>query len=102
MTKGTTKIAGYTFEDDEVVLDFMEYESCKFIKCRIVYYGHGPFKVARNEFAGCTWHLVGPAAAGLTLLRHLAGNTNMGGKDLVSKILGDLGRLSEIPESPQN
>ena len=94
MQKGTTKISGYVFEDDDVVLDFMEYESCSFKNCRILYYGHGPFKVGNNEFGGCTFVLEGPAAAGLTFLRHLAGSSNMGGRDLAAMIHGDLARLS--------
>jgi hypothetical protein len=67
MIKGTTRICGYDFEDEDVVVDFTTYEQCHFKKCRIIYYG---------QFAG-------PAANAINYLHALYTGDNEGGRELV-------------------
>lgn len=57
------KIAKYTFANEEVVLDFHEYDSCEFRDCRFVVLGHGPFVLNKCEVINCSFHFAGPAAS---------------------------------------
>lgn len=71
MTKGTTKIAGYEFENEDVIIDFT-----------IIYYGKGPFQMLSDTFEDCTYELAGPAASAIQYLRALYHGNNKGGKEL--------------------
>ena len=83
MIKDTTRIAGYEFENEDVIIDFTVYESCFFKKCRIIYYGHGPFQMKSDTFEDCTYELAGPAANAIAYLRALYHGNNEGGRALV-------------------
>ena len=82
MIKDTTRIAGYEFENEDVIIDFTAYESCLFKKCKIIYYGHGPFHMQSDTFEDCTYELAGPAASAIGYLRALYHGSNKGGKEL--------------------
>ena len=43
------KISNNKFANEEVVLDFHEYESCHFTNCRFVVLGYGPFALNQCE-----------------------------------------------------
>ena len=63
--KKAMKVVGLTFEDQEVVMDFHEYERCTFIRCKIVFHGAGAFSLVHNTFSECNWEF--RSNAGLTL-----------------------------------
>ena len=71
MEKGTTRIAGYDFENENVIIDFSTYESCHFKNCKIIYYGHGSFQAISCHFEDCQYELTGPAASAIQFLRAL-------------------------------
>jgi hypothetical protein len=83
MEKGTTKIAGYEFENEDVVIDFTHFEQCHFKNCKIIYYGHGTFQMVSCDLENCKYELTGPAAAVIQYLRALYHGNNIGGKELV-------------------
>ena len=83
MIKGTTRIAGYDFENEDVVIDFTMYEQCRFKNCKIIYYGHGAVQMTSCDFLDCRYELTGPAAAAIQYLRALYHGNNIGGKELV-------------------
>src|SRR3990172_4356362 len=83
MIKGTTRIAGYTFENEDVVIDFTNYEQCHFKNCKIIYYGHGPYQILESAFEDCQYELAGPEAAAIQFLRSLYHGNNIGGQTLV-------------------
>ncbi|MBN8457023.1 MAG: hypothetical protein J0M04_04190 [Verrucomicrobia bacterium] len=65
------KIAKYTFANEEVVLDFHEYDSCEFRDCRFVVLGYGPFVLNKCEVTNCTFHFAGPAASTIQTMANL-------------------------------
>ena len=83
MEKGTTRIAGYEFENEDVIIDFTTYESCHFTNCKIIYYGHGPIGLSGNTFDRCQFGLAGPAANAIQYLRSMYHGSNEGGRALV-------------------
>jgi len=52
------KISNNKFNNEEVVLDFHEYDTCEFTNCRFVVLGYGAFAVKNCEFT-----FAGPAAS---------------------------------------
>ena len=83
MTKGTTKHAGYDFEDEDVVLDFASFDTCGFKNCNIIYYGHGPVSLQGCSFESCRYSFEGPAQAAIAYLSALWQDANQGGRELV-------------------
>lgn len=83
MEKGTNRIVGYQFENEDVIIDFTVYENCYFNKCRIIYYGHGPFQMIGDRFDDCSYELAGPAANAINYLRSMYHGNNEGGRALV-------------------
>lgn len=57
------KISNNKFANEEVVLDFHEYEKCEFEKCRFVVLGYGPFTLNQCEVKECEFTFAGPAAS---------------------------------------
>ncbi len=57
------KISKNQFANEEVVLDFHEYEACKFTNCRFVILGYGPFSLNQCEVENCEFSFAGPAAS---------------------------------------
>lgn len=87
MQKSTARIAGYEFEDEDVILDFSRFENCSFKNCKIIFHGQGPVELIQNTFdESCRYELAGPAAATVNYLRSVYSPTNMGGKELVETI----------------
>ena len=56
------KITKNNFANEEVILDFHEYESCQFTNCRFVVLGYGPFALNQCEVVNCEFTFAGPAA----------------------------------------
>lgn len=63
-----TKITGYHFEHQDVLLDFHEFDACSFVECRLIYQGLGPFQANECQWTACEWTLAGPAHATLDFL----------------------------------
>jgi hypothetical protein len=83
MEKGTTRIAGYQFENEDVIIDFTTYENCYFKNCKIIYFGQGPIGLLGGTFENCQWGFAGPAANTVLFLRAMYHGNNEGGRALV-------------------
>lgn len=57
------------FTGKTIILDFARYEDCKFIDCRMVYFGLGSIEAVGCSFIGGAWEFNGPAANSLGLLK---------------------------------
>lgn len=65
------KISKNTFANEEVVLDFHEYEACTFNKCRFVVLGYGPFALNQCEVVDCEFTFAGPAASTIQTMANI-------------------------------
>ena len=57
------KISNNKFNNEEVVLDFHEYDTCEFTNCRFVVLGYGTFALNKCEVKNCEFTFAGPAAS---------------------------------------
>ena len=62
-TEQSMKISKHQFTNEEVVLDFHEYEGCEFTNCRFVVLGYGAFALNQCEVKNCEFTFAGPAAS---------------------------------------
>ena len=77
------KISKNTFANEEVVLDFHEYEGCTFDKCRFVVLGYGPFALNQCEVVNCEFTFAGPAASTIQTLSTIYHEMGEQGKNLI-------------------
>ena len=80
--KHQMKITKNKLANEEVILDFHEYESCEFDSCRFVILGHGPFALNQCEITNCEFTFAGPAASTLQTLATIY-HINEQGKSLI-------------------
>ncbi|NJR43121.1 MAG: hypothetical protein HC767_11180 [Akkermansiaceae bacterium] len=77
------KIAKHNFTNEEVILDFHEYESCEFKNCKFVVLGYGPFALNQCEVVNCEFHFAGPAASTIQTMTTIYHNIGEQGKNLI-------------------
>jgi len=77
------KIVKNQFTNEEVILDFHEYEGCKFTKCRFVVLGYGPFALNQCEVTECEFTFAGPAASTIQTMTSIYHNIGEQGKKLI-------------------
>jgi hypothetical protein len=77
------KITKNKFANEEVVLDFHEYESCEFTNCRFVVLGYGPFALNQCEVTNCEFTFAGPAASTIQTMSTIYQNLGEQGKQLI-------------------
>lgn len=85
------KITKNTFNNEEVVLDFHEYDTCEFRDCRFVVLGYGPFVLNKCEVVNCTFHFAGPAATTIQTMASLYANGEQG-KNLIEATFENIRR----------
>jgi hypothetical protein len=77
------KISKNTFTNEEVVLDFHEYDSCTFTNCRFVVLGYGAFTLNQCEVVNCEFTFAGPAASTIQTMSTIYHNIGEQGKLLI-------------------
>ncbi len=77
------KIVKNTFANEEVLLDFHEYDTCVFRDCRFVVLGYGPFVLNQCEVINCTFNFAGPAANTIQTMSAIYNNNGDQGKQLI-------------------
>ena len=77
------KISKNNFSNEEVILDFHEYESCTFTKCRFVVLGYGPFALNKCEVTNREFTFAGPAASTIQTMTTIYHNIGEQGKELI-------------------
>ncbi len=82
-TQKPMKITQNNFSNEEVILDFHEYEGCTFTKCRFVVLGYGPFSLNACEVVNCEFTFAGPAASTIQTMTTIYHNIGDQGKQLI-------------------
>lgn len=77
------KISKNTFTNEEVVLDFHEYESCSFTNCRFVVLGYGAFALNQCEVTNCEFTFAGPAASVIQTMSTIYHSLGEQGQNLI-------------------
>lgn len=77
------KITNNNFSNEEIVLDFHEYESCSFTNCRFVVLGYGAFALNQCEVVNSEFTFAGPAASTIQTMSTIYNNIGEQGKALV-------------------
>jgi len=77
------KITKNSFNNEEVVLDFHEYDTCEFTNCRFVILGYAPFALNKCEVKNCEFTFAGPAASVIQTMATIYHNLGDQGKNLI-------------------
>ncbi len=88
------KLTGQEFRDEEIALDFHQFESCRFVRCKLVFHGYAGAALDRCEFIDVQWGFGGPAAATMGFLAAMYHGGGEVGRSLVE------GTLQAIRTSP--
>lgn len=76
------KISNTTFSNEEVILDFHQYDTCTFNGCRFVILGYGTFALNDCQVNNCEFTFAGPAASTIQTMANIYA-IGEGGKNLV-------------------
>lgn len=77
------KISKHQFTNEEVVLDFHEYEGCEFSNCRFVVLGYGAFALNQCEVKNCEFTFAGPAASVVQTMATIYHSLGEQGRNLI-------------------
>lgn len=77
------KISKHQFANEEVVLDFHEYQACEFNNCRFVVLGYGPFTLNECEVKNCEFSFAGPAASVVQTMATIYHSLGEQGRNLI-------------------
>lgn len=64
-------IQEHTFEDQEIVMDFHNFQHCTFNRCKIKFCGHGSVISNNNRFNECSFVWSGAAAQVIEMMKAL-------------------------------
>jgi len=93
------KISKNTFANEEVVLDFHEYQGCTFTNCRFVVLGYGPFALNECEVTNCEFTFAGPAASTIQTMRTIYHSIGEQGKNLIEGTFDNIRSAATQPEA---
>jgi hypothetical protein len=77
------KISNNKFSNEEVILDFHEYETCEFKNCRFVVLGYGAFALNKCEVINCEFTFAGPAASVIQTMSTIYNSLGEQGQKLI-------------------
>jgi hypothetical protein len=77
------KITKNTFTNEEVILDFNEFQECSFTNCRFVVLGYAPFSLNECQVTNCEFTFGGPAASTIQTMASIYHNIGDQGKALI-------------------
>jgi hypothetical protein len=77
------KISNNKFANEEVVLDFHQYDACEFTNCRFVVLGYGAFSLNQCEVTNCEFTFAGPAASTIQTMATIYHSLGDQGKNLI-------------------
>ncbi len=93
------KIVEHDFGNQEVILDFHEYENCQFRNCRFVVLGFGPFSLNKCEVIDCQFTFAGPAANTIQTMTAIYHNNGDQGRQLIEATFAAI-RNPPQPQQP--
>jgi hypothetical protein len=88
-----------TFENQDVHLDFTEYQRCTFNNCKVLYRGFGPVRLGENTFNGCQFYFVDGARHTMEFLSDLYHGLGDTGRELIEDAFDNIraGRVTPEP-----
>lgn len=93
------KISKNQFTNEEVVLDFHEYEGCTFTNCRFVVLGYGAFALNQCEVTNCEFTFAGPAASTIQTMSTIYNNIGEQGKALIEGTFDTIRKGGNAPQA---
>jgi len=75
-----------TFVNQEIVLDFNDFENCRFENCVMIFSGNGPVTVKDCVFINTQWALVGAAQRTFNFLVAMYHGSGEGGRQLIQQL----------------
>lgn len=81
------RIHEHDFENQDIVLDFHQFDHCTFTNCLMIVHGYGDFQLSDSNLIQCRWEFAGPAAnaiKAMTILYH------GGAKELIDQTFKDI------------
>ena len=93
------KIVEHDFSNQEVILDFHEYENCMFRNCRFVVLGFGPFALNKCEVIDCQFTFAGPAANTIQTMTAIYHNNGEQGQQLIEATFNAIRSAQPAPGS---
>ena len=76
-------IRNHQFANEEVILDFHQYDQCSFTNCRFVVLGYGTFALNQCEVTNCEFSFAGPAASVVQTMATIYHSLGDQGKNLI-------------------
>ncbi|MBV9659409.1 MAG: hypothetical protein JO295_15015 [Verrucomicrobia bacterium] len=95
------KIVEHDFSNQEVILDFHEYENCQFRNCRFVVLGFGPFALNKCDVIDCQFTFAGPAANTIQTMTAIYHNNGEQGKQLIEATFNTIRNPPQPPAQGQ-
>jgi len=89
-------ISDQEFEDEAIVLDGVEYERCRFTRCKLIYQGYATTALRDNVIIDCDFALEGAASLTMKFLVGLAGSSDGFLLNLLRSLKLDPSRLDRI------
>jgi hypothetical protein len=96
------KIVKNSFANEEVLLDFHEYEQCKFRDCRFVVLGYGPFSLNQCEVVNCSFNFAGPADNTIRMMANMYHNNGDQGRQLIEGIMENIRKANPAAPTQQS
>jgi hypothetical protein len=88
------RISEHDFENQDVVLDFHEFDNCRFTNCKMFIHGYGAFSLISCHFDQCKFLFAGAAVTTLAVLTKMY---HGGFRELVEPALENI-RQNKFPE----
>jgi hypothetical protein len=86
-----------TFTGQTIRLDFNSFTGCQFVRCVMIFGGHGAFSFVGCTFSEVSWQFTEAAAMTLQTLAGLYHGMGEGGRDIVESLFETI-RNSNVPE----
>ena len=84
------KIEGRTFQNEEIRLDFGNFENCKFDGCTMIYGGYGPVSMTGCGFSDVRWEFTDAAANTVEFMTSMYRGAGEGGRQLIEATIENI------------
>jgi len=93
------KITKTNFNNEEVILDFHEYDGCNFTNCKFVVLGYGAFALNQCEVTNCEFTFAGPAASTIQTMSTIYNSIGEQGKNLIEGTFETIRKGAKIQQA---
>lgn len=96
------KIERYTFTQQEIRMDGVEFVDCTFVNCTLVYAGGPPPSIVNCTFDSINWSFTESAGNTIQFLGAIYQGFGEGGQELVEQLFENIRTLAKQPEDTMN